>query len=149
MLKLFSPAFEDGGHIPVRHTCDGINTSPPLAWKEMPPGCKSLALVCKNQNATSGPRIHWILYNLPATTSEVPENVPPEEKLSNGARHGLNDFREYGYCGPWRSNPTQKYAFSLYALRSSLVPSTQTKLDELLVALQGQILEESHLSGTY
>jgi len=74
-FALTCPAFGEGSAIPVRHTCDGDDVSPPLAWRDAPAGTQTFALICDDPDAPAGTWVHWVLYNLPASTSELPENV--------------------------------------------------------------------------
>ena len=99
-FKLTSTAFQAGGTIPKKFTCDGPDLSPGLAWTDPPAGTQSLSLIMDDPDAPVGTWVHWVLYDLPASASELPENVPKENELSNGARQGRNDFRKIGYGGP-------------------------------------------------
>src|SRR2546430_12080109 len=99
-LKLTSTAFEEGAMIPAEYTCDGQNISPPLSWSGVPDGAKTLALVADDPDAPRGTWVHWVAYNLPAATKELPENVPAQDALASGGRQGKNDFGKIGYGGP-------------------------------------------------
>ena len=85
-MKLLSPAFREGDRIPIEYTCDGANVSPPLQWREAPPGTMSFALICEDPDAPSGTWVHWVLYNLPVTAFELPQQLPTSELLSDGAK---------------------------------------------------------------
>ena len=98
-LTLSSSAFKAGAEIPKQHTCDGANLSPPLRWSDVPAGTKSFALIVDDSDAPVGTWVHWVLYDLPADTSELPQGVPVNETLPNGAKQGLNDFRKVGHGG--------------------------------------------------
>ncbi len=76
-IQLTSPAFEEGGMIPSKYTCDGANVSPPLKWTSVPEGTKSFAIICDDPDAPAGTWVHWVIYNLPANSRELPENVRP------------------------------------------------------------------------
>src|SRR2546429_2388693 len=116
-FELESSAFKAGETIPRKHTCDGQDLSPPLAWTDPPPGTKSLALVCDDPDAPAGTWVHWVLYGVPASATSLPEGVRPAPTLDDGSRQGTNDFRRTGYGGPprragappphsvWRSPP--------------------------------------------
>ena len=117
-LTLTSLAFAEGGEIPARHTCEGEDLSPPLAWSASPAGTKSLALVVDDTNAPD-PRalrttwVHWVLYNLPPGAGSLPEGVGREAALPAGAREGLNDWQRPGYATHVRPNsPTGSVALS-------------------------------------
>jgi Raf kinase inhibitor-like YbhB/YbcL family protein len=94
-LKLSSPAFENGGRIPKKHTCDGENVNPSLKIENVPPNTKSLALVFDDIDAPRGSYVHWILWNLAPDVEEIKENSVPE-----GVVQGLNDFKKRNYGGP-------------------------------------------------
>src|SRR5574337_758256 len=95
-LKLTTTAFSPGGAIPKKFTCDGPDVSPALAWTDPPADTQSFALIMDDPDAPVGTWVHWVLYDLPADTRDLPEGVPREEGLSGGARQGRNDFRKIG-----------------------------------------------------
>jgi Raf kinase inhibitor-like YbhB/YbcL family protein len=150
-FSLRSPAFADGAAIPVRHTCDGPDVSPPLAWSDAPAGTRSFALIMDDPDAPAGTWVHWVLYNLPAATSELPETVAKVEGLDlGGARQGRNDFRHPGYGGPCPPpGPAHRYIFKLYALDAVLELRPGAKKPELEAAMQGHMLAMAQLVGTY
>jgi len=149
-LKITSQAFAHQAQIPQPYTCDGADISPPLAWTEPPGGTKSLALIADDPDAPVGTWVHWVLYNIPAQTRTLPENVPKTETLADGAKQGLNDFRRIGYGGPCPPpGPAHRYFFKLYALDISLdLPPKATKA-QLERAMVGHILEQAELLGRY
>ena len=148
-MELTSKAFDEGGMIPAKYTCDAENVSPPLSWSSLPDGTKSLALICDDPDAPVGTWVHWVVFNLPPDSDGLPEHVPPQKKLSDGALQGLNDFRKIGYGGPCPPGGTHRYFFKLYALDMVLdlqAGSTKAALER---AMQGQVLAEARLMGTY
>ncbi len=148
-IKITSTAFEEGGMIPRRYTCDGDDISPPLAWTGAPAETRSFALISDDPDAPVGTWVHWVIYNLPASASELHEAVPPEKDLKNGARQGRNDFRKIGYGGPCPPGGTHRYYFKLYALDIVLnLPAGATKAD-LLKATEGHVLDQGQLMGRY
>jgi Raf kinase inhibitor-like YbhB/YbcL family protein len=148
-IKVSSPAFQDGGMIPEPYTCDGDDISPPLHWEAAPEGTQSLALICDDPDAPRGTFVHWVLYDLPAEAHELPENVPDDKTLANGANQGTNDFRRIGYGGPCPPSGTHRYFFKVYALdRKTNLPPGQTK-DKLLQAMEGHILAQGQIMGRY
>ena len=149
-IRLTSSAFSEGAPIPAKYTCDGQDISPPLKWSNIPPGTKSFALVCDDPDAPVGIWVHWLLYGLPGSATELQEGLPPSETLINGAKQGLNDFRRVGYGGPCPPGGSpHRYFFKLYALNAELnLPPKATKKD-LLRVMEGHILAEGHLMGTY
>ena len=148
-FSIISSAFESGGMIPAQYTCDGADISPPLSWRNVPVSAKSLALICDDPDAPVGTWVHWVLFNLPAANSGLPENVPPQKVLENGAKQGINDFRKIGYGGPCPPGGVHRYFFKLYALDDFLnLPAGSTK-SELLKAMEGHLLGQAELIGRY
>ncbi len=149
-IPLTSPAFAQGSPIPVRHTCDGANLSPPLQWGPPPPGTQSLALICDDPDAPRGIWAHWVLYNLPPTTSALPEGVPAAPTISGGAAQGVNDSGGTGYSGPCPPpGPPHRYFFTLYALDATLALGPGARRADLLHAMEGHVLASGQLMGTY
>lgn len=148
-IKIASSAFEEGGMIPRRYTCDGEDVSPPLSWSGVPDGTKSLALICDDPDAPVGTWVHWVLFNIPTTVTELSTTVPPERTLENGARHGVNDFRKFGYGGPCPPGGTHRYYFKLYALDAEIDLEPGLTKGQLLDAMEGHILAQGQLMGRY
>jgi Raf kinase inhibitor-like YbhB/YbcL family protein len=148
-ITITSTAFTDGGMIPRDHTCDGRDISPPMAWAGVPEGTKSLAIICDDPDAPVGTWVHWVLFNIPATANGLPQSMPPDNVLENGARHGINDFRKFGYGGPCPPGGTYRYYFKIYALNTELIQEPGLTKDELLKAMKGHILAEGQLMGRY
>lgn len=149
-FMLASPAFSEGGRIPDRHTCTAEDLSPRLNWSGVPSGTQSFALVVEDPDAPSGTFIHWVIYNLPATLTSLPEGVPRTEQLANGASQGIGDFGSIGYRGPCppRGKP-HRYFFLLRALDTQLTPKPQMTRVQLEKEIQGHVLAEGRLMGTY
>jgi Raf kinase inhibitor-like YbhB/YbcL family protein len=149
-IQLTGSAFLEGAPIPGKYTCDGQDISPPLKWKNVPQGTRSIALICDDPDAPVGTWVHWVLYGLPGSVTELPEGVPNTTNLPNGAKQGLNDFGRIGYGGPCPPGKSaHRYFFKLYALDTELsLPPKATKKD-LLRAMEGHILAEGQLMGTY
>ena len=148
-IEITSQAFEEETMIPEKYTCDGIDVSPPLTWTSIPEGTKTLALICDDPDAPMGTWVHWVLFNLPASINELPESVPTDEELKNGAKQGRNDFRRIGYGGPCPPGGTHRYYFKLYALDEELDLKTGVVKEELLKAMEGHILGKGQLMGRY
>jgi Raf kinase inhibitor-like YbhB/YbcL family protein len=148
-IKITSSAFAEGGMIPSKYTCDGADISPPLQWGEVPEGTKSIALISDDPDAPMGTWVHWVLFNLPAETKELAENVPPDETLPNGAKQGVTDFGRVGYGGPCPPSGTHRYFFKIYALDTELQVNTSTGKRGLLKAMEGHILGQGQLMGKY
>jgi Raf kinase inhibitor-like YbhB/YbcL family protein len=149
-ILVSSPAFVEEGFIPAKYTCDGDDISPPLKWSRPPLNTRSIALICEDPDAPIGTWIHWVLYALPPSLTELPEGVPAAETLPNGARQGINDFKRVGYGGPCPPpGPPHRYFFILYALDIELDLSPGATKEDLLGALEGHILSEGRLMGRY
>ncbi|MBW7886092.1 MAG: YbhB/YbcL family Raf kinase inhibitor-like protein [Caldilineaceae bacterium] len=146
---LESPAFHHGEPIPRAYSCDGRDLSPPLEWKETPQGVRSFALIVDDPDAPRGVWVHWVIFNIPAECSALPEGVSTLPALPDGARNGQNSWRRTGYGGPCPPSGVHRYFFKLYALDTMLdLPSSAGK-DELLRAMQGHIIGQAELMGTY
>jgi len=148
-LELTSTAFAPGQPIPRKYTCDGENVSPPLRWSDPPQGTRSLALICDDPDAPAGTWVHWVLYNLPATARALAEAVPANADLPDGSRHGKNGWGRLGYGGPCPPSGTHRYFFKLYALDTVLGLASGMDKSQLLQAMQGHILAQTELMGTY
>jgi Raf kinase inhibitor-like YbhB/YbcL family protein len=152
-LILTSTAFLHEGAIPARFTCSSEDISPALNWSGIPAGTQSLALIVDDPDAPdpAAPRmiwIHWVLYNLPADSQGLPEAVS-QTKLPPGTREGINDWKRTGYGGPCPPIGRHRYFFKLYAL-DTLLPDLQDPTKQRLEqAMQGHILEQAELMGTY
>jgi Raf kinase inhibitor-like YbhB/YbcL family protein len=149
-MTLTSNAFTEGQPIPGPYTGDGRDISPPLKWADPPANTQSFALICEDPDAPRGIWTHWVLYNLPERTRALPEGVPAEATLADGAMQGKNDFGNAGYGGPAppRGKP-HRYFFKLYALDSKLDLRPGATRSQVLSAMSGHILAESHLMGSY
>ncbi|MHC4706923.1 MAG: YbhB/YbcL family Raf kinase inhibitor-like protein [Planctomycetota bacterium] len=148
-IKITSPAFEEGGLIPARYTADGADISPPLQWEAVPEGTRSIALISDDPDAPVGTWVHWVLYNLPADTRDLTENVPPDKTLPNGARQGTSDFGRIGYGGPAPPSGTHRYFFKIYALDVQIDLPPGARKPDLLKAMEGHILAQGQLMGRY
>jgi Raf kinase inhibitor-like YbhB/YbcL family protein len=149
-LELTSTAFQEGATIPEQYTADGHNVSPPLKWQNPPAGTRSLALICEDPDAPRGTFTHWVAFNLPAESRELPEGIPPEATLPIGLAQGTNDFGRAGYGGP-KPPPGKphRYVFKLYALDRPLDMQPGATKAQLLAAMKGHVLGEAQLQGTY
>ncbi len=148
-ITLTSPAFNEGGMIPSKHTCDGLDVSPQLSLEGIPDNARSIALICDDPDAPAGTWVHWVLFNWPAEVKVIPQAVPSEKNLANGAQQGLNDFRRIGYGGPCPPGGTHRYFFKVYALDEKLNLAAGAAKTKLLEAMKGHILAEAQLMGKY
>ncbi len=149
-LTLTSSVFAEGQPIPKKYTCDAENASPPLKWSGAPSNTRSFALIVDDPDAPAGTWVHWVLYNIPASLVELPEGVPASDNVLNGAAQGRNDFRQVGYGGPCppRGSP-HHYDFKLYALDTVPTLKPGASKADLLRVMEGHILAQGQLSGTY
>ncbi|HXE91232.1 MAG TPA: YbhB/YbcL family Raf kinase inhibitor-like protein [Terriglobales bacterium] len=149
-FSIESPAFAPGGDIPRKHTCDGPDVSPALRWNEPPAGTKGFALIADDPDAPVGTWVHWVVYDLPAATRELPEGVVKQKDVPGGGRQGTNDFRRLGYGGPCPPpGKPHRYFFKLYALSTALgLEPGATKVD-VERAMKGRVLAEASLMGRY
>jgi Raf kinase inhibitor-like YbhB/YbcL family protein len=148
-MKISSSAFKEGEMIPKKYTCDDINISPPLEWSLAPEGTKTFALICDDPDAPMGTWVHWVIFNLPAKTNQLSENIPSKEVLPDGAKQGKNDFGRVGYGGPCPPAGIHRYYFKIYALDDELDLKAGVTKAELLKAMDGHILAEAQLMGRY
>jgi len=148
-MTITSTAFINGGMIPPKYTCDGSDVSPPLAFAGAPAGAKTIALICDDPDAPRGTWVHWVLYNLPASAKGLPEQVPTQGTLPNGARQGRNDFGNIGYGGPCPPSGTHRYFFRVYALDAELKLDPGATKAQLVKAMTAHILAQGELVGKY
>jgi Raf kinase inhibitor-like YbhB/YbcL family protein len=148
-ITLTSPAFAAGESIPARYTCDGDNVSPPLQWQGVPAGTQSLALILDDPDAPSGTFVHWVIYDLPPDLRSLPEAVPTVDNPPQGGTNGKNGANATGYTGPCPPTGTHRYFFRLYALDSKSDGAAGMKKDQLSQAMEGHILAQGELMGTY
>ena len=150
-FRLESSAFKEGAVIPVRHTCDGDDLSPPLAWSGAPATTRSFALICDDPDAPRGTWVHWVLYDLPPDATDLPGGVAtdPELKEPKGACQGKSHFGRHGYGGPCPPPGTaHRYFFKLYALDRAFNLPAGKKQAEIEAAMEGHVLGEASLMGT-
>jgi len=149
-MNLMSTAFEDGRPIPAQYTGDAADESPYLRWSDVPAGTKSFALICDDPDAPGGTWVHWVLYGLPGSARLIPEKFPTAESLAGGVKQGVNDFGRIGYGGPLPPpGKPHRYFFKLYALDAELALKPRASKPELLRAMEGHILAEAQIMGTY
>jgi Raf kinase inhibitor-like YbhB/YbcL family protein len=148
-IQITSTAFKEGEPIPSLYTCDSDNVSPPLAWSGVPEEAKSLVLISDDPDAPGRVWTHWVIYNLPPTVTELPEGVPAAEDIEGGGKHGKTDFGRFGYGGPCPPSGTHRYFFTLYALDTELQMVFGPIKNDVMKAMEGHILEEGQLMGTY
>ncbi len=145
-IEVSSSAFEAGATIPKKHTGEGEDVSPLLRWSSLPQGTKEIAIICDDPDApTEKPFVHWVIYKVPADQKGLPEGV------IGGALEGINDFGRRGYdgCMPPQGHGVHHYHFKVYALDTELDAPADLSKDDLLAAMEGHILDQGELVGTY
>jgi hypothetical protein len=143
-LSLTSPAFDANAAIPAAHTCDGSETPPPLTWTGAPKGTKTFALIVDDPDAPDpkAPKrtfVHWVAYDIPASAT----------RMDDSHREGVNDAKRRGYSGPCPPIGRHRYFFKLYALDTELGDLGAPTKADLERAMDGHILEQAELIGTY
>ena len=143
-MNLSSPAFADNQNIPAKYSCDGEGVNPPLQFSDIPGDAKTLALTIKDPDAPNGLWVHWLVWNIATSTTEIGENSVPEGAVQGQTSSGQ---KVYGpMCPP---SGTHHYIFNLYALDEKLdIPSYST-LDDLTKAMDSHIVEQATLTGLY
>ena len=152
-MILTSSDFNHQGEIPIKCTCEGQDISPSLAWKDVPPGTKSLVLIVDDPDAPdpASPKmtwVHWVLYNIPVTADLLTEGINKDE-LPEGTLEGLNDSKRTGYHGPCPPIGKHRYFHKIYALDivlPDLKTPTKAKLEK---AMEGHVLSKAELVGLY
>ena len=145
-----SPSFQNGGSIPKKFTCDGADVSPELQLAAPPSGTQSFALIADDPDAPVGTWVHWVLFDLPAETKALPEDVAKVDQPPTGGRQGRNDFRKVGYGGPCPPpGKPHRYFFRVYALDGKVGLKAGASRQELDKAMQGHILATAELMGKY
>ena len=142
-MKITSSAFQEGGNIPPKFTCDGGDSSPPLRIAEIPSGAKTLALVVDDPDAPSGLFTHWIVWNISPQTNAIAEGSAPQ------GVQGTNDFGKSGYGGPCPPSGTHRYYFKIFALDRELNLPSGTKRNQLDAAMKGQVVAQGEVMGRY
>ena len=152
-LSLSSPSFEPGGSIPTRCTGEGRDESPPLSWQGAPKETKAFALVVDDPDVPdpAAPKrtwVHWVVSDMPASTSSLPEGASGKA-MPTGSHEGANDGGDTGYSGPYPPRGRHRYFFKLYALDAPTGLSEGHTKAELLKAIEGHVLDQAELIGTY
>lgn len=146
-FNLNTNGFLDKGIIPVLYTCDGEDVSPQFSITNTPANTKSFAFILIDEDAPSTPFYHWVLFNIPAKTTEL--NQGPE-KPPAGSLAGINSFNKAGYNGPCPpKGNAHNYVFTLYALDTKLALSASANGNDVMAAMKGHIIKQTSLSGAY
>ncbi len=152
-MILTSPAFALGEPIPSRFTCEGNDISPELTWSAVPEEARTLVLIVDDPDAPDpdAPQltwVHWLLYNIPADTFGLSEGIAPGD-LPAGTLQGINDWHRTSYGGPCPPIGRHRYFFKLYALDRFLPDLGKAGKADVEAAMQGHILGNADLIGTY
>jgi len=153
-FSLTSSAFGNFQPIPQKYTQDGENLSPPLVWKDLPSGTRELALICDDPDAPRPqPWVHWVIYGIHPALACLAEGVAKGDhvEIDGGAVQGRNTSESLGYDGPKppQGHGVHHYHFKLYALGEALNLRPGLTKDALLQAIEGHVLSETELVGTY
>lgn len=148
-MTIESSAFSPGKPIPQKYACEGGDTSPELRWTNAPSEAKSFALIVDDPDAPAGIWVHWVIYNIPAGTHELPAGMAKTATGSRG-QQGMNDFRKIGYGGPCPPpGKSHRYFFKIYALDAQLPVEPRATKRDIEAAIQGHVLATGELIGTY
>lgn len=150
-MQLKSKAFSEGAGIPKKYSCEGVNVSPPLSWRDFPAETKSFALIVDDPDAPDPKEpirtfVHWILYNIPARVTSLEEGI---QNLPTGTQTGVNDWKKPAFNGPCPSIGRHRYFHKLYALDTQLENLHHPTKAELEAAMKGHVLAKAELIGTY
>ena len=153
-MKLWSPAFKDGGRIPLKYVMPGAggqNLSPPLMWEGAPKGTKSFALTCVDPHPVAKNWVHWMVINIPKDVHALPEGASGKA-MPPGAKELKNSFGFVGYGGPQPPPGTGEhpYVFTLYALDiAHLELGEDTSLSTFKKAIEGHVLAKGQVTGYF
>ena len=149
-ISISPDTFSNSSSIPVEYTCDGEDRSPALSWDTVPAGIQSIALIVDDPDAPGKTWVHWVIYNIPANSSELPFGVPKNKTLDDGSLQGKNDFGRIGYNGPCPPpGKPHRYFFKVYALDTTLSLKSGATKSQLEAAMSGHILAQGEMVGKY
>ena len=149
-LAVTSPAFMEGGMIPVKYTCKGTNISPALSWKGAPAGARSFVLICNDPDAPAGNWMHWIVYNIPPGISRIPAGFQKVSEMADGTMQARTSFGTTGYGGPCPPSGVHRYYFTVYALDIKLdLNPAEASYTDVVKAMQGHIIASGRLMGKF
>lgn len=148
-MKLLSDSFSAHGMIPQKFSCEGQGISPSLKWQDVPTATHSFAIIVDDPDAPKKTFIHWVLYDLPPQTRNLPEGISPEPLLEGGGIQGKNDAEGLGYTPPCPPSGTHRYFFKLYALDAALGLDIGATKGNVEAAMENHILATAELIGHY
>ena len=143
-ISVTAPAFQAGGDIPAKFTCNGANVNPELKISGVPNQATSLVLIVDDPDAPHGLFTHWIVWNIDLKMTDVAENSAPA-----GGIQGTNDFGKRNYGGPCPPSGTHRYFFKIFALDTKLELKPSARRAELDAAMKGHVLAQGELMGRY
>jgi len=143
-MRITSPVFENNQTVPMKYTCEGPNINPPLNFEDIPFETKSLVLIVEDPDAPAKPWVHWLVFNIPPTTTKV-----EEDSIPIGGTQGHANGGTFGYEGPCPPSNTHRYIFKLYAVDTILdIPQTSDRLI-VLDNIKNHIIDKAELTGIY
>ena len=143
-FKLSSPVFDADGTIPAKYTCNGENVNPPFTIQNPPGNAKDFVLIMHDPDATTGDRVHWLVWNIAIETTLVRENSIPLNSVQGTAQSGKQNYE--GPCPP-KGTGVHRYVFELYALNDKLSIPPETTRDGLIAAMNGKVISKIQLIG--
>ena len=149
-VTVTSTSFQSGGEIARKFTCDGEDLSPQISWNGAPAGTQAFVLIADDPDAPAGTWTHWVVYDVPASSTSLNEGLPKLEQLPDGSKQGRNDFRKVGYNGPCPpAGKPHRYFFKVYALNRKLNIKAGAARSEVEKAMSGHVQAEGEYMGTY
>ena len=149
-FRISTSAFSDGAIVPVKYTCDGQNTSPPLDWTAPPAGTQAFALTVFDPDASGSGFAHWVIFNIPVTSRRLGEAVPALSRLDDGTLQGNNNAGKIGYTGPCPpAGKPHHYRFDLYAIDKALDLKAGATYVQVNAAIKGHVLAQASVTGLY
>lgn len=152
-IRLTSPAFDHDEALPLAHTAEEGNVSPPLEWEGVPPEAKELVLICDDPDADEGVVTHWVVYGIAPDCTSLPEGISDDAIIETddvSLVQGLNEFDEVGWSGPVASDERgpHRLFFRLFALDMELadLPPGVSRT-KLRAAAKDHIIEQTVLVG--
>lgn len=140
-LAIRSEAFNDGGHIPSKYTCEGEDINPSIELSGIPEEAKTLVLIVEDHDAPGGIFDHWLVWNI-SPNEAIAEN-------SNPGVSGRNSFGKTGYGGPCPPSGSHRYFFKVFALDTRLDLLVGSDKKALENAMKGHVIESAELKGYY
>ena len=149
--------FDDGGIIPIKYSAaaeGGATVSPKLTWTGAPDGVVSYALILHDPDTSmmrgTAQYLHWLIFNIPGTTTELPEGVATTPTLPDGSIQLMNSGRKPGYAGMGAGpGPYHHYTFEMYALDTKLTLGADATQDDVMKAMDGHVLGKATVVGRY